>query len=82
MLMAYPTRSGGKLSNALLGILKAANGDWLTRADLAERFGRRIQPYDIAVLDKMAEDGIIEKREALVGQVKTRWEYRVKQGRN
>lgn len=79
MLMTLESRKGGKVSNRLVEILKAANGEWLSRAELSKQFGRRLQPWDILMLDRLAADGIIEAREAVIGQVLTRWEYRFKQ---
>lgn len=65
------------LGNVLRGVLQAESGKWLTRAQIAEKLGRsRLTPYDIAILEYMANVGIIEAREAARGVAGKRWEYR------
>lgn len=76
--MTHQPKSVGKLGNRFIEILQGANGEWMSRADIGEKINRRIQPYDISVLENLVEQGLIEGREALVGTVKTRREYRAK----
>jgi hypothetical protein len=79
MVMTHQPKAVGKLGNRFIEILKAANGEWLSRADIGRAIDRRIQPYDVSVLENLVTEGYIESREALVGTVKTRVEYRAKQ---
>jgi len=79
MLMTHQPKTVGKLGNRFIEILQEAGGEWLSRADIGRKIDRRIQPYDVAVLENLVTDGYIESREALVGTVKTRKEYRSKQ---
>lgn len=79
MLMTKDEPRISKLGARFIEILEAGKGAWLTRSEVGLELGRKLQPYDIALLEQMTKDGLIESREALTGAVKTRWEYRVKQ---
>lgn len=78
MVMTHQPKAVGKLGNRFIEILKDAGGEWLSRADIGRQINRRIQPYDVSVLENLVTEGLIESREALVGTVKTRREYRIK----
>lgn len=78
MLMTHQPKAVGKLGNRFIEILQDARGEWLSRADIGKKINRRIQPYDVSVLENLVSEGLIEGREALVGTVKTRREYRAK----
>lgn len=46
----------------LLAALRA-EGVWMSRADLARATGKnRLSPHDVALLDRLASAGLIEKR--------------------
>lgn len=65
------------LGNLLRGVLQAEAGKWLTRNQIAEKLGRsRLTPYDIATLEYLANQGLIEARQATRGVIGKRWEYR------
>jgi hypothetical protein len=78
MLMTKDESQLSKLGVRFVEILTAAKGEWLSRSQVGLELGRKLQPYDIALLEQMTKDGLIESREALTGAVKTRWEYRIK----
>ena len=68
------------LQNLFLEILEQ-QGDWMTRAEIAVAIERphRLNPHDVAMLDDMAEKGIIQVNERKVGAVKTVYIYKASQ---
>jgi len=43
-------------------------GEWFSRSDIAKLRGKkRLNPYEIGVLDLMAERGLIQRREVEIG---------------
>lgn len=48
----------------LLAALQAANGAWVSRAELARATGkRRLSPHDVLLLERLAESGKVEIRQ-------------------
>lgn len=76
--MTHQPKKIGDLAKKFIELLQEADGEWMSRADLGKKINRRIQPYDVSVLENLITEGLIEGRDALVGTVKTRREYRVK----
>lgn len=59
--MEKSTSRLGKHTDLLLEILKAAEGEWLTRSDIARALEKRkLSPYDIAMLEILQEKGVVE----------------------
>ena len=65
----------------LLTALQQCGPGWHSRAELAERIGkRRLSGYEAAVLDSLIESGRIEaERHPIDAPIRERWEYRVKE---
>lgn len=62
----------------LLEALRAQTGEWLARSDIAAAIGKkRLTQYDMAMLDLLADQQLIEKRQkegySPLGYM---WEYR------
>lgn len=77
------TRTSDKLTplgKYLLEAIENADGEWLTRRDLAVRIGRptRLNPYDVQVLDDLAAQGLIEMSEKVTGTVRKEYVYRTR----
>lgn len=53
-------------------------GDWMTRSELAVAIERpnRLNPHDVAMLDDLAEKGIVQMNERKIGAVKTVYVYK------
>ena len=68
------------LQNLFLKILQQ-QGDWMTRTEIAVAIERphRLNPHDVAMLDDLAEKGIIQMNERKVGAVKTVYIYKASQ---
>jgi hypothetical protein len=44
-----------------MNILRSADGEWVTRSDIARALEKRkLSPYDIAMLEILQEKGLIE----------------------
>lgn len=66
-------------AQGLLRVIRGAAPEWITRQQISEAIGRRrITPYDIATLDRLVQDQVIEARQAQRGAFGKRWEYRAK----
>lgn len=70
------------LEKRIIEILNEAGERWLTRLQIAKLLGRpgRVQPNDIAALDRLSALELIESRETIRGAVATQWEYHIKKG--
>lgn len=68
------------LEQRILAVIQGQGGEWVTREQVARLLGRpaRIQPSDIAALDRLTMLGLLEAQEAPRGVAGVRWEYRVK----
>jgi DNA-binding IclR family transcriptional regulator len=65
------------LARLILRTIQDANGDWLSRKEIAQRIGRpKRSSYDIDVLNDLVQRGYLEERESLTGVVKTVKQYR------
>lgn len=71
------TRRGAQMLNAL-----RANGDWMTRAQLAHATGKNwMTPNDLNQLERMAAAGLIEiSQQALERGPQARYVYRATKG--
>ena len=60
---------------------RALDSQWATRGAIARRLGKsRLNPYEVAALDHLAEQGQVEAREVKTNAPSgTRWEYRLKE---
>jgi hypothetical protein len=69
------------LEQRILEAIQAEGGEWVTRERVARLLGRpaRIQPSDIAALDRLTAFGLLEAKEAPRGAAGVRWEYRVRE---
>lgn len=67
------------LEKRILEVLQSVSGEWVTRGEVARLLERpgKIQPSDIAALEKLTVMGVIEARETPRGVAGVRWEYRV-----
>lgn len=66
------------LGEKILDAIRSKPGEWLTRNDVAALIGRQaLTPYDFKTLDYLAQQGLIEARQNVIGVVRSRWEYRV-----
>ena len=68
------------LEQRILEVIQGQGGEWVTREQVTRLLGRpaKIQPGDIAALDRLTALGLLEAREATRGVAGRRWEYRVK----
>lgn len=66
------------IQNQMLDVL-LNEGDWLTRHQVAEKLGvRQLSSYQVLKLDSLVDKGLVERRQATVGLIKTRYEYRIR----
>lgn len=66
------------IQNQILGVLLNEN-DWMTRHQVAEKLGvRQLSSYQVLKLDSLVDKNLVERRQATVGLIKTRYEYRIK----
>lgn len=66
------------IQNQMLDVL-LSEGDWLTRHQVAEKLGvRQLSSYQVLKLDSLVDKGLVERRQATVGLIKTRYEYRIR----
>jgi len=64
----------------ILGIVAAANGEWMTRQQIGEKIGRpknQLVPHDVKVLEELIASGLIIGDRRKVGAVRTEYVYRV-----
>lgn len=68
-----------ELQQLFLNVLKKQS-DWMTRSEIADAIERpnRLNPHDVAMLDDLADKGIIHLDERKVGAVKTVYIYKTK----
>lgn len=79
MLMTKAADQPTKLGLVLLDVLRKA-GDWQTRQQIADAIKRtRLNPHDVAQLQHLTEQGLIEMRETAIGVARTQYEYRIKE---
>jgi predicted transcriptional regulator len=81
MYWSLPVAKLTKRQQEMLEALRK-RGDWMSRQEIAEGTGRdRLTPHDFSLLDRLALDGLIERREAEVEESPRgfRFEYRVKE---
>lgn len=64
----------------LILITLRKRGDWMTRMEIAKEMQRpgRMPPYDIQLLNKLVEDGLVESEQRLTGVAHRTWVYRAK----
>lgn len=82
MLMIQETPPGElpRPAQKLLEGLQAAEGQWVSRSELAERIGRkRLFAYDVQLLADLIHRGLVESRKRpREGFIPYEWEYRAK----
>lgn len=68
-----------ELEAKLLEVLRA-NGDWMTRRQVAQALGRPgiLTPYDVELLEKLAAADLVEITQRPTGPVRKVWSYRAK----
>lgn len=69
-----------KLGDVFLSALRSHRGEWMTRRQIADAVGRdgSLLPYDVRLLERMVNDGLIEMRKEPAGPVQVNYFYRVK----
>jgi hypothetical protein len=62
----------------LLEALRSAGGQWMNRRAIANAIGkRRLTPYDLALLELLVNEGIIEaEKHPSKAPIPFEWEYR------
>jgi hypothetical protein len=83
MLMIQETPPGElpRPAKRLLEGLQAAEGQWLSRSELAKAIGRDkgLNPYDVQLLADLEHRGLVEARKRpREGFIPYEWEYRAK----
>ena len=60
-----------------LQLINDHGGQWLSRSDIAQLAGKkRLNPYEIGVIDLLVERGLIQRRsEAMGGAIGFQWQY-------
>jgi hypothetical protein len=72
------------LRTALLKVVSDGQGDWIKRNQIAKQFKKkRLNQYEIALLDTMVGEGMIESRQREnATPIGFHWEYRVRLSSN
>lgn len=68
------------LADLILDVLRGANGEWMTRKQIAQKIGRAngvLLPYDVTVLGTLVESGSVSMGRRSIGAVKIEHIYRV-----
>ena len=68
------------LADLIVEVLRSANGEWMTRKQIAQKIGRPngvLLPYDVTVLGALVDDGSVSMVRRAIGAVKTEHIYRV-----
>lgn len=68
------------LAKKLIETLEQSGEEWLTRREIAARLGRPgvLPPYDVQLLEKLVQDGLVEKQQQSRGVVLFEYTYRLK----
>ena len=79
MLMTDERPALTPLGERLLEILRGS-GEWMSRGEIAREIGRptRLTPYDVQVLEDLADDNLIQIDSRKIGAVRTEYIYRAK----